>query len=176
MTLTSKFRLPFITQCLLYLIPVNIYVIGDWLAVGVQWFFFRYQQSYLGNSLIFFTRDLYYIEVGLLKGRSAVAVEMGMVATVFMVFAVLILLIAYLKESGAWVKVAATVSIGGGCLFLVSDMIQYGILLNGPAGFTIPIGVPIILVCSWWMYRMKFTETEPEGSDDKAVSEKNETL
>jgi hypothetical protein len=174
-----RFRLPLIVQCLLFLIPVNIYIVGDWIAVGVQWIFFRYQQCYVENHLstilIFFTKDLYYVQEGILKGRSAVAAEVGVFATFIMILAFLLLILAYIEENGTWVKAAAITSITGGCLYLVSDMIQYGILFNGPAGFTIPIGVPIILVCGWWMYRMKFPEIENERSDDKAVSEKKET-
>ena len=46
----NKFKISLLLQCLVFLIPVNIYVIGDWLGTGVQWVLFRYQQTYLGNS------------------------------------------------------------------------------------------------------------------------------
>ena len=168
------FRLPLIVQCFLFFIPVNIYVVGDWLAAGVQWIFLRYQQSYLGNSLIFFTRDLNYIEEGLFKGRSAVAAEAGVAATVFMVLAVILLLIAYQKESGAGVKFAAIASMGGGCLYLVSDIIQYGVFFHGPAGFVIPVGVPIILICGRGMYRLKFPDADMEGVVESEIAKENE--
>jgi len=165
-----------IVQCVLFLIPINIFVIGDWLATGVQWVFFRYQQSYLGNSFLFFTKDVSYVQAGIIRGRSAVASEIAVVATFLMVLAVFLLLVAYERESneresGTWIKTAAIISMGAGCLYLIADMIQYGMFFQGPAGFTIPIGVPAILVCGWWMYRMKFVDRE--GSDKPAIIEEN---
>ena len=59
-----------------------------------------------------------------------------------MLLAVFFLCAAYETESGTWVKAAAIVSMGGGCLYLIADMIQYGVFFHGPAGFTIPVGVP----------------------------------
>jgi hypothetical protein len=172
----APFTVPLILQCILFLIPINIFVIGDWFATGVQWGLFRYLQSSFGSSLIFFTSDINYIIRGSITGRSALATGFNVAASALLILALCVLVYVYLKKSIAPVNLAAVITISCGFLFLLSDIIQYGILFNGPAGFTIPIGVPIILVCGWWMYRMKFSETEPEGSDDKAVSEKNETL
>ena len=166
MEIYSRFRLPLIAQCLLFLVPVNIYVLGDWLAAGVQWILFRYQQSYLGNSLLLFTRDLYYLQEGIIKGRSALASEIAVVAAFCMICAVFLLFYAYAIESGAWVKTAAMVSLGGGCLYLIGDMVQYGMFFQGPSGFTIPVGVPAILVCGLWMYRMKFPDNDTERLDE----------
>ncbi len=171
MEIYSRFRLHLIAQYLLFLVPVNIYVLGDWLAAGVQWILFRYQQSYLGNSLLLFTRDLYYIQEGILKGRSALASEIAVVAAFCMISAALLLFYAYAIESGAWVKTAAIVSMSGGCLYLVADMVQYGVFFQGPAGFTIPVGVPVILLTGGWMYRMKLPDNDTERLDDPRCSD-----
>jgi hypothetical protein len=32
-------------------------------------------------------------------------------------------------------------------------MLQYGILLNGPAGISIPVGIPVIIILGWIQYR-----------------------
>jgi len=163
MTYLSKIENLIIVQCVLFLVPVNIFVIGDWLAAGIQWIFFRYQQSYLGNSLIFFTRDLYYIQEGILKGKSVVASEITYVAISLMVLAVFLLIIAtYQEKPETLVKASAVMTMGSGCLYLIADMVQYGIFFNGPAGFVIPIGVPVILGCGWWMYQMSYFETDLE--------------
>jgi hypothetical protein len=161
----SKYSHPLIIQSLLFLIPINIYVIGDWLSAGVQWIFFRYQQSSLGDSLIFFIRDIDYIQRGILKGKSVLAVEVAILATVFMVLAFLILIFTYGRESIVLIKAAALTSVSGGVLYLVSDIIQYGIFFQGPAGFVIPIGVPVIFLAGWWMYRMGFPDDDTDASD-----------
>ena len=166
----SPFAVPLILQCILFLVPVNILVIGDWLGTGVQWGLFRYIQSYLGNSLIFFTNYIAYIASGTLTGKSALAAGLDVAAAACLILALCILAGAYLKRSAAYVQAAAIVTLAGGCLFLLADMSLYGVFFSGPAGFAIPVGVPVILVCGWWMYRMKFAETDP--ADEGAVPEK----
>ena len=68
----TRLTLPLICECLLFFVPLNIYVIGNDLAHGVQWALFRYQQSYLGNSLILIHKDFMYVADGILRGSSAV--------------------------------------------------------------------------------------------------------
>jgi len=171
----SPFAVPLILQCCLFLVPVNILVIGDWLGTGVQWGLFRYIQSYIGNSLIFFTSFITYIANGTLTGRSALAAGFDVAASACLILALCILLFVYLKRSAGYVKAAAIVTIAAGCLFLLADMIQYGILFSGPAGFAIPIGVPVILVCGWWMYRMEFPDADEGNADEEAGSENTGT-
>ena len=60
----TRHRLPLILQCLIFLIPLNIYMWGDWLLVNVQWALFRYQQSPYGNSLILGYKDILYMYFG----------------------------------------------------------------------------------------------------------------
>ena len=48
----TRYRFALLSQILIFLIPLNIYMWGDWLIVNVQWALFRYQQSEYGNSLI----------------------------------------------------------------------------------------------------------------------------
>jgi hypothetical protein len=76
-----------------------------------------------------------------------------------LLLALCILVYGYLTESIAHFKTAAIITLSGGCLFLISDIIQYGILFHGPAGFAIPLGVPAILGTRWWTYRREFPDT-----------------
>ena len=69
----NKFKISLLLQCLVFLISINIYVIGDWLGMGVQWALFRDQQTYLGNSLILVTREITYVLNGTISGRSAIS-------------------------------------------------------------------------------------------------------
>jgi hypothetical protein len=63
-----KYRLPLIFQCLIFLIPLNIYMWGEWIIVDLQWALFRYQQSPFGNSLILGYKDINYIFLGQTTG------------------------------------------------------------------------------------------------------------
>ena len=56
----TRFKIPLILQCLIFLIPLNLYMWGDWLLVNIQWALFRYQQSQYGNSLILGHKDIFY--------------------------------------------------------------------------------------------------------------------
>ena len=64
----DKYKISLLLQCLVFLIPINIYVIGDWLGTGVQWALFRYQQTYMGDSLILVTRGITLVLDGTIGG------------------------------------------------------------------------------------------------------------
>ncbi len=64
----TRYRLVLLSQFLIFLIPLNIYMWGDWLIVNAQWALFRYQQSAYGNSLILGYKDIAYISLGLTTG------------------------------------------------------------------------------------------------------------
>jgi hypothetical protein len=172
----SPFSVPLILQFILFLIPINIFVIGDWLATGIQWALFRYQQSYLGNSFIIFTKDMYYIRQGFIFGRSAFAAGMNTAASSLLLLAFIVFLFIGFIESASLVKIGAIITITGGCFFLLSDLIQYGILFHGPAGFTIPLGVPAVLVTGWFIYQLEFPDTHGDQSGEEEISGSDETV
>ena len=69
----DKYKISLLLQCLVFLIPINIYVIGDWLGTGVQWALFRYQQTYLGDSLILVTRGITLVLNGTIGGMGGIS-------------------------------------------------------------------------------------------------------
>jgi len=170
MKFSNNTRFPGILQAILFFIPVNIYVIGDWLASGIQWSLFRYQQSDQGNSLIWFTNDIAYIQQNLLKGRSVLATECNLFAAFLMILAFCILVFALTDKPGIRIKYGALCSLMGGICFLIADIIQYGILFNGSSGFIIPVGIPVIFIAGIWMYRTNFQSTNLEKPDEPKIS------
>jgi cadmium resistance protein CadD (predicted permease) len=166
---------------LIFLIPVNIYVIGEWLGTGVQWALFRYQQTYVGNCILPISNDFEYISLGIYSGKTALSVIVWFFAVILIIIS-LILLVSSLKDERIKRKYCGGILIGAGILFLASCMIQYGLLFNGPAGICIPIGVPAILIAGWWMWsggcrvfseisredeEHDFNEDDPEMNDDQ---------
>lgn len=155
--MSGKFRpwIPFACSLLLCVIPLNIYVIGDYLASGVQWALFRYQVSPLGNSLIALDRDGYYITNGILTGS-------GAVSTLVWIAGGLLLVLALICGLASWIGHAVSrldnhrallISRAGGAftllaalLFFCSMAIQYGLMLHSDHGFSIPLGIPVVLV------------------------------
>lgn len=148
-----KLTIPFILPWLLFVIPVNIYVIGDWAAVGLQWALFRYQQSLMGSSLICLGNDVNYIYMGLLAPKTLASVLIGFLAAAVLVIGLGLLLKDFQKQSPQPYKNTGLAILISGCLFLISDMIQYGPILFSKYSFCIPLGIPIFLIVGYWEYR-----------------------
>ncbi len=92
----NRFKLSLIFQCLIFLIPLNIYMWGDWILVNVQWAFFRYQQSPYGNSLILGYKDMLYILNGQSTGLYNVAAAVFWTTGVIILIAGLIITLSRL--------------------------------------------------------------------------------
>ena len=145
-------KVPVIFGLLLFLVPQNIYVIGDRLATGIQWALFRYQVSDLGNSLILASRDLYYVTAGILKGATAISTVVWLCGAVLLVAAFCLLAISALRPARL-VRPAGLAILASGILFLLADIVQYGIAFNNMHGYALPVGVPLVLVVGVWCYR-----------------------
>jgi hypothetical protein len=161
----NKFKISLLLQCLVFLIPVNIYVIGDWLGTGVQWVLFRYQQTYLGNSLILITREITFVLSGTISGRSAISITLWAIGVFLFIVATFLVILANFNKDSPLIKKASFFTIAGGIIIAVSTLVQYGFLLNSPSGFVLPVGIPIILIIGWWMYQETDIETDDDHSD-----------
>jgi hypothetical protein len=168
-----KHRLPFLLQCLVLLIPVNIYVIGDWMATGVRWALFRYQQGPLGSSVISIGNDFQHLLSGTLQGRSAVILLLWIIAALLLILCLILNLATLQKQTALSFKIAALLILLSGLLFAVSDIVQYGITFHSSSGFCIPIGIPLILVIGAWSYRnARDSEKYPELDKEMRFCEK----
>jgi len=161
-------KFSFIIQALMLLIPLNIYVIGDWLGTGVQWALFRYQQTYLGTSLIPVTTDFRYVLDGMIGGRSGSSVLIWCVGAVMLVAAVFLFIYPqYMEPDSRWSRYPPLLSMVAGILFFFSCILQYGFLLHSQAGFSIPIGIPVVIILGWYHYREKANkEAAPSEMED----------
>lgn len=124
----------------LFVIPLNIFIISNDIGFGLQWIFFRYQITYLGSSTIPITADLNYILTGVIKGKSAIS-ELTLVMAMVCFVGAFILLFSNRDNA---IRESGYITLIGGILLVISQMIQYGVLLHGPAGISIPVGVPLI--------------------------------
>ena len=162
----NKFKISLLLQCLVFLIPVNIYIIGDWLGTGVQWVLFRYQQTYLGNSLILITREITFVLSGTISGRSAISIALWAIGVLLFIIATVLVILANVREDSPLIKKASVFTITGGIIIAVSILVQYGFLLNSQSGFTLPIGIPIILIIGWWMNQKTDDSLETDNETD----------
>jgi hypothetical protein len=152
-----KLRIPFLLQCLVFLIPVNIYVLSNGNGYGVQWALFRYQQNCLGNLVYPVTNDLNAELSWGFQSWSAFAVILWVIAMALLIGCFVIHLLELQKQKSKFLKNIAIITIISGLIFALSDVVQYGLLFNSSKGFCIPIGIPLIIGLGWWVYRYEDT-------------------
>jgi hypothetical protein len=159
----TRYKIPLILQCLIFLIPLNIYMWGDWLLVNVQWALFRYQQSPIGNSLILGYKDILYIYSGQNTGvYNIAAASLWTIGSIILLIGLCITIFAYKEERSSLIKTASYYTICGGIFLGLSALCRFY------SGFAIPVGVPIILIIGWWMYQGKY---EIDDGDNKPEEE-----
>ena len=163
----AKFKIPLILQILIFLIPLNIYVIGDWMGSGIQGLFFRYHQTNIGNSLIVLNREIGFVLNGTITGKSAYASVIWCIGVAFICLATLMIIYAYLRKEPLFIKHSTFLNAGGALLFLLSVIIQYGIFLHGPTGIAIPLGIPVILGVAYMQYQWNPAIGEDEHCADE---------
>jgi hypothetical protein len=135
---------------------------GDWLLVNVQWALFRYQQSYLGNSLILGHKDVLYIYLGQNTGLfNITAAALWATGAMILLIGLCITMLTYVEEKSSLLRTASLFTLGGGILLCISAILRFH------DGFAIPIGVPLILIVGWWMYK----ENRDDNNDEKTFPE-----
>jgi hypothetical protein len=133
---------------ILFLIPLDFFIIGGGIGAGIQWSLFRYQNTYLGASFIPVTRDLYYIISGIISGKSAIS-------GLLLIFSAIVLVVAFLLVMANRTRLSGILTMTAGILSLGSCCIQYGFLLNAYAGMCIPFGAPILLIYGFLLFRVQ---------------------
>ena len=148
-----------LTYIAFLVIPLNVYLIGECLGAGIQWAFFRYQDSYMGSSIITISRDFEFVSMGLYTGKSALMVYLWVAGVAVLLLFLIILLVR-------WNMVPFKPQLYGigliisGSLFLASSMAQYGIIFSGPAGFVVPFGALIMIGVGGWIWWQSRKEEE----------------
>ena len=152
---------------ILFLIPLNIYVIGDWIGTGIQWALFRYQDTSYGTSFITLFRETEYVTSGIIAGKSAVSISLWVAGAFLLVISCIVLAVMIAEEMDEHIQVPGLMVIAAGILLLLSCMTQYGPLLSGPAGFSVPVGVPLVWAVGWLI----FIQDRPEQHEDEEGEE-----
>ena len=136
------------------LLPANIYVIGDAVGAGLRFPLFLYQDTTYGASLIPVWQEISYVTSGLIGGRSALSILLWVLGTALLV-AALVYFVAKRQEGyETFRKPLALLVSGGAAAYLLSCVAQYGPTLHGPAGFAVPVGVPLILAVAWYIAKV----------------------
>ena len=100
------------------------------------------------------TREVNFVMSGTYTGRTALSIEFWTLATILLACTTIYSFI-HLSDRRRKYLNGVLFSLGCSCaLFLASCMAQYGILLSGPAGISIPLG--IVLVIFWLIVVYKY--------------------
>lgn len=154
-----------ILSILTLIIPVNIFVIGNYLGAGIQFSLSKYQITYMGSSTITIFRDITYLMDGIYSNKTALSVFIWLLGVITLIFGIFFIWFIS-HENNKNIKITGILIILSALLFLVSTTVQYGLFFNGPAGIVIPIGLPVLFVIGGWMYW--------EGVKDKVRDQEEE--
>jgi len=146
----NRSALKVVLSAILFLVPINVYMIGDGIGTGIQWALFRYQQTTYGNTLFTIDMDIGYVTGGVITGKSALSTVAWLGGVILLVAALILVLLAIREEGQARIRHAGYLTIGAWLAFLAAEMLQYGLIFSGPAGFVIPIGLPLVFIVGWW--------------------------
>jgi hypothetical protein len=129
-----------------FLLPVQVYLIGGTSGFGIETALFRYQVTAQGNSLIPLTTDLSYVIGGIYSGRTAFSVFFWISGALLLIFTTIFSMKYAWQITRKQIGAIKFSLVGSATLFLVSCFFQYGLLLRGAAGVSIPIGILVIIL------------------------------
>ncbi|MFA6331891.1 MAG: hypothetical protein WCX22_02970 [Methanoregula sp.] len=154
---TIKYFIPGYLLILCFILPLNFYIIGGDMGIGMQGSFYRYQVTGYGSGIIPLNQDLGYIMTGIYDGKTAISIGIWTIASFFLAAATVVALMTNIEPHKKRAHIISIFMFFASVGFLVSIMMQYGALFNGPAGISIPLGVPILLLFSIYCYKMRDT-------------------
>ena len=130
---------------ILFLIPVNFFILSGGMGFGIRWFFFKYQSTFMGDSYISAATSLNYVLTGILTGKSAFFEVSPLVSGI-------VLFIAFVYAMSNQTKLSGAFTFFCGILSLSFCIFQYGNTFHSPMGICIPFGSIILLVYGVILY------------------------
>jgi len=135
-----------------FILPLQCFIMGDNLGLGIQGAVFRYQMTGQGNSLIPITRELEYIARGIYSGKTALSVVLWTLGTVVLAVTTMLSLVHWNRLPLSRIRIILAGLVSAGILFLGSCITQYGLFLSGPAGISLPLGVGILFLFTLFLH------------------------
>ena len=135
-----------------FFLPLQCFIIGDNLGLGIQGAVFRYQMNVHGNSLIPITRELGYVTSGIYSGKSALSVVLWTLGTVVLAATTILSLVHWNLLPHSRLRIILLGLVSASILYLVSCVALYGLFLSDSAGISLPIGVVILIMFTIFLY------------------------
>lgn len=136
--------IPISLMVFFFFLPLQCFIIGDGLGLGVQGAVYRYQITGSGISLIPVTYEIGYVTSGIYHGKTAVSVILWTTGTLVLACTLILSLIHASRVNLHIIRLIVR-GIAGSCiLYLASLVSQYGLFFSGPAGISLPAGILIM--------------------------------
>jgi len=122
------------------------------MGLGIQGAMYRYQMTVQGNSLIPVTYEIGYVTSGIYHGKTAISVILWALGTFVLMCTTILSLTSWNGLSRRDLGFVI-IGIAGSCiLYLASCVIQYGLLLSGPAGISVPLGILLLIIFAVFLH------------------------
>jgi hypothetical protein len=141
-----------------FIIPLQVFVIGGGMGFGIQGAVYRYQITTNGVSFIPVTTELNYVTGGVITGKTAISIILWTLGTIMLSIAAAGSLVIGNRCTENHFKRLVQATALAGIFYLAALGTQYGILFNGPAGISMPIGILVLfmVIGSLYYYRQWF--------------------
>lgn len=136
----------------LFFLPLQCFIIGDDLGLGIQGAVYRYQMTVEGNSLIPITHEIGYVTSGIYRGKTALSLILWALGTLVLVCTTIFALVhgSHLNRRSLEFIIGG---IAGSCMvYLASCIVRYGPLLSAPSGTSLPLGILIMAMFAIFLY------------------------
>jgi len=135
-----------------FIIPLHFFIMGDGVGFGLQGVLYQYKVSGYGSYLFPVTQDMSYSLVGTYTGKTMVSNLLWALGSLCIIVATILWLV---NNSGIhrfdWLS--GVLLMVAGVTYLISVMFQYGVFFYGPAGISIPFGIPLLIGIGYLMMK-----------------------
>lgn len=135
-----------------FFIPVQFFIMGEGYGYGIQGFTYRYQITTQGVSFIPISYELGYILNGTITGKSVYSILFWIAGSISFAIGITLLLMMYDFEKLMYNKLGSFFLFSSIICTILSSTIQYGPFFFGPAGISVLIGIPVLIILSWFVY------------------------
>jgi hypothetical protein len=143
----------FIALCVIFfLLPLQIFIIGENDGIGIQGSTYRYQITSYGTSFIPIPREIGYVLSGTYSGKTALSVFFWVAGTTVLACTLVFTNIYASNDKIEYFQQLFYGLIASCVLYLGSCIIQYGVFFRGPAGISFPVGIIAVLIWVTFFY------------------------
>jgi hypothetical protein len=132
-----------------FIVPLHLFIIGDGNGYGIQGFFYRYQVSSYGISFFPITHEIGYVTSGIIDGKSAISIILWSFGSLSFFLAFFVFLFKVCVTDAEYNSQVSQFIFLSSLFLIISSIMQYGLLFNGPAGISMLIGVPLLIAFGW---------------------------